>query len=311
MEISLILFWKIAQLFIMLFMGLVVVKTGLLKSSDSKVLSVVLVYLVSPCVIIKAFQIDADPHALTGLFFSIGVAILSHMVFLLLSALLKKPLGLDKVEQATAIYTNASFLIIPLVQDLLGEEYVIYTCGYIIVQTILLWTHSIWLISGENVFQPKKILLNCNIISIFVGLILLLTGIRLPEILEDTISSVSATVGPLGMFLGGMIIAGSSLKEVFQNPRSYLAAALRLLIFPGVLLLFFWLLPLESLVENGTDILMVSFLAACAPACTTVTSQVQLYKKDATKSSRLYVLSTLMSIITMPAMLGLFNLIVG
>lgn len=57
MQISILLAQQIAQLFLILIMGYAVVKAGLLKASDSKVLSVVMVYLVTPCVIINAFQI--------------------------------------------------------------------------------------------------------------------------------------------------------------------------------------------------------------------------------------------------------------
>ena len=56
MEVSVLLIQQIAQLFIVLLMGYVVVKAGLLKASDSKVLSVVFVYLVMPCVVLNAFQ---------------------------------------------------------------------------------------------------------------------------------------------------------------------------------------------------------------------------------------------------------------
>ena len=47
MEVSLLLMEQIAQLFIVLLMGYIVVKAKLLKPSDSKVLSVVFVYLIS------------------------------------------------------------------------------------------------------------------------------------------------------------------------------------------------------------------------------------------------------------------------
>ena len=47
MEISLLLMQQIAQLFLILIMGYAVVKAGLLKASDSRVLSVVMVYLVT------------------------------------------------------------------------------------------------------------------------------------------------------------------------------------------------------------------------------------------------------------------------
>ena len=42
MEVSILLMQQIAQLFIVLLMGYVVVKAGLLKAADSKVLSVVI-----------------------------------------------------------------------------------------------------------------------------------------------------------------------------------------------------------------------------------------------------------------------------
>ena len=62
MQISLLLMQQIAQLFLILLMGYAVVKTGLLKASNSKVLSVVFVYLVMPCVVLNAFQIKDTPE---------------------------------------------------------------------------------------------------------------------------------------------------------------------------------------------------------------------------------------------------------
>lgn len=109
---------QIAQLFLILLMGYAVVKTGLLKASDSKVLSVVFVYLVMPCVVLNAFQIKDTPEIRTGLLYSIGIAVGMHVVFLLLNALFRKALKLDAVEQVNIIYSNAAALVIPIVQAL-------------------------------------------------------------------------------------------------------------------------------------------------------------------------------------------------
>ena len=80
MQISLLLMQQIAQLFLILLMGYAVVKTGLLKASDSKVLSVVFVYLVMPCVVLNAFQIKDTPEIRTGLLYSMGIAVGMHVV---------------------------------------------------------------------------------------------------------------------------------------------------------------------------------------------------------------------------------------
>ena len=134
MQISLLLMQQIAQLFLILLMGYAVVKTGLLKSSDSKVLSVVFVYLVMPCVVLNAFRIKDTPEIRTGLLYSMGIAVGMHVVLLLLNALFRKSLKLDAVEQVNIIYSNAAALVIPIVQALLGEEYVVYSCAFVIVQ---------------------------------------------------------------------------------------------------------------------------------------------------------------------------------
>ena len=54
MTVSLILTEQIVKLFIILIIGFIMVRIGLLKVSDSKSISVLLVYLVLPCMIINS-----------------------------------------------------------------------------------------------------------------------------------------------------------------------------------------------------------------------------------------------------------------
>ena len=172
MQISILLAQQIAQLFLILIMGYAVVKAGLLKASDSKVLSVVMVYLVTPCVIINAFQINDTPEIRKGLLYSMAIAAAIHVVLLGISALLSRPLKLDAVEQVNVIYSNAAALVIPLVRALLGDEYVIYSCAFIIVQLILLWTHASSLLQGDRALDWKKVFSNINMIAIAAGALL-------------------------------------------------------------------------------------------------------------------------------------------
>ena len=309
MQISILLAQQIAQLFLILIMGYAVVKAGLLKASDSKVLSVVMVYLVTPCVIINAFQINDTPEIRKGLLYSMAIAAAIHVVLLGISALLSRPLKLDAVEQVNVIYSNAGALVIPLVQALLGSEYVIYSCAFIIVQLILLWTHARSLLQGDRALDWKKVFSNINMIAIAAGALLYWFRVALPAPLQNTMSTVGDMIGPMGMLLAGMAIAESPLKKVFCTKRNYLVAALRLLVCPLVILLLLWVCHAQTFVADGKNILMTVYLAAITPACATVTSMAQLYDRDAAHSSALYVLTTLLSIITMPVMIGLFDLL--
>lgn len=156
MQISILLAQQIAQLFLILIMGYAVVKAGLLKASDSKVLSVLMVYLVCPCMILNAFQIEDTPDIRRGLVYAMIVAAAMHVVLLAFTALLRRPLKLDVIEQVNTIYSNAGALVIPLVRALLGDEYVIYSCAFIIVQLILLWTHASSLLRATVRWTGKK-----------------------------------------------------------------------------------------------------------------------------------------------------------
>ena len=309
MQISILLAQQIAQLFLILIMGYAVVKAGLLKASDSKVLSVLMVYLVCPCMILNAFQIEDTPDIRRGLVYAMIVAAAMHVVLLAFTALLRRPLKLDVIEQVNTIYSNAGALVIPLVQALLGSEYVIYSCAFIIVQTVLIWTHANACLQGSFSFQWKKLLENVNILAILAGMLLYLTHWQLPGMLQNTVTNMGSMIGPMGMLLAGMAIAEKPLRDVFCARRNYLPTVLRLVVCPLVMLVLLLVCHASSWVADGKNILMTVYLAAITPACATVTSMAQLYDRDAAHSSALYVLTTLLSIITMPVMIGLFDLL--
>jgi predicted permease len=310
MSVSLTLLKEIIQLFLIMLMGWIVVKVKLLKSTDSRVLSVVMVYIVTPCVIINAFQIDASPQVQSGLIYSFVVAVLVHVVYLAVTALLGKPLRMDVLEKASVIYTNAGILVIPIVKLLLGDEYVIYSCAFIVVQLVLIWTHCIRLISGSQHFQIKKIICNINIIAIIVGLVIFLCGITLPGVVQSAIDTTGSMIGPIGMMLAGMVIADSPILKILKNARNYLVVILRLFVYPLIILALLVLTHAATFIPDGKNILMTVFIAAITPACATVTSLAQLNGKGAAHASELYVLTTIFSIISMPVILGLYDIFI-
>lgn len=136
--ISLILAEKIFSLFLIMFMGYAVVHWGLLHAEDSKTLSLISLYLISPCVIISAFQVQYTPDVLHGLLLALAAAVLLHVGIIVVVNLLGHALHLDAVEKASMIYSNAGNLIIPIVTAVLGKEWVIYSSAFLSVQLFLL-----------------------------------------------------------------------------------------------------------------------------------------------------------------------------
>lgn len=278
-------------------------------------LAVALLAAVLPFMISMGMHKALVPYAVASisdpgfemLYMAIAAAI--HVVLLVLSALLSRPLKLDAVEQVNVIYSNAAALVIPLVKALMGDAYVIYSCAFIIVQLVLLWTHASSLLQGSSALDWKKVLTNINMIAIAAGALLYWFRVVLPAPLQNTMSTVGNMMGPMGMLLAGMAIAEKPLREVFCTRRNYLPTVLRLVVCPLVVLVLLWVCHASSWVADGKNILMTVYLAAITPACATVTSMAQLYDRDAAHSSALYVLTTLLSIVSMPIMIGLFDLL--
>lgn len=175
------------------------------------------------------------------------------------------------------------------------------------IQQVLIWTHCRSLLCGAAASDWRKIVFNVNILAIAVGFALFLLRVPLPGLVEETLGTMGDMFGPLGMLLAGMVIADTPLRTLFTSARSYLAAALRLLVCPLLMVLLFYVLGTAGWIPDGKNILLTVYLACITPACATVTSLAQLYDRDAAHSSALYVLTTLLSIITMPVMVGVFD----
>ena len=78
MQIAILILNQLLQFLLMMLMGYGIVKAGILKSEDSRVLSSIAVYLVTPCVIISAFQIDFNAQTMNGLLLAFAAAIISQ-----------------------------------------------------------------------------------------------------------------------------------------------------------------------------------------------------------------------------------------
>lgn len=309
MNISILLMQQIVQLFLMIFMGYLIVKTGLVRDDDSKVLSKIILYLIVPCVIINAFQVDYTTDTVKGLLIAFAASVMTQVILLVVISVAGKLLHLNEVEVASVYYSNSGNLIVPIVTFILGQEWVLYGCVFMSVQLVFLWTHCKKIISREASYDWKKIILNINMISIFIGVILFFTKIRLPEIIENTLASVGTMIGPASMIVTGMLFAGMNLKQIFANKRVYFITFLRLIVVPLIALVLIKLSNLASFSADGNKIMLIVFLAIITPSASTVTQMCQVYGNDSRYASAINVMTTLLSIITMPVMVMLFQMI--
>ena len=305
---TLLLTKQIAELFIMILLGFILVKSNLLTKQDSKVLSTVALYIVTPCVIIHAFQVQHSQDVKNGLILSFLAAIIIHIIYIVGVRIVGKAYTLNGVEKATIIYTNAGNLIIPLVQALLGKEWVVYTTGYILVTTIFIWTHGRMLICEEKGFNVKELLKNVNVVACIMGILMFALKIQFPSLITETMDSISATIAPISMIVAGMLIAGMDVKDCLKNKRLYIITFLKMIVFPLFAVSLLKFTNLSSMVKNGDMILLISLLASIAPTAASVTQLAQIYDADSEYASAYYFITTLLCILTMPVFVWFYQL---
>ncbi|PTQ83659.1 hypothetical protein C8U37_11370 [Trichococcus patagoniensis] len=304
--ISLLLVRKIVQLFLIMILGYLLVKLKVLKTEESVVLSKLSLYLVMPAVILNAFQVDFKPEIQAGLTLAFVAAIAIHAVLLVIGHSSGKLFKFEEIDIASIIYSNAGNLIIPIVTAVLGNEWVIYSTAFVSVQLIFLWTHCKLMFSKEKKPNLRKIILNVNMIAIFVGVLSMVSGILLPAMLNETLASIGSMIGPLGMLITGMIVAGMDMKQVFTSKKVYVVTFFRMILCPAIILLLLKLSNAASFVNNGTEILLITFLATVTPAASTVTQFAQVHNQDAAYAGAINIMTTLMCIVTMPLFVMLY-----
>ncbi len=306
--LGIVLAKKILSLLLIMLAGFVLVRMKILRSGDSKTLSLLSLYLIMPCMLISAFQIECTPEIEKGMLLALAAAVVIHIILILLGFILKKGIHLDPVEQTSIIYSNAGNLVIPLVSALLGDEWVIYSSAFLSVQLFLLFSHARTLLSSHNGIELKTILTNVNMVAIYIGLFLFITGIQLPSPVQDTLSNVCSMAGPVAMLITGMLIGSKKLTQVFTYRRLWMVVGMRLVVFPLLILLLLKYGPLAAFSADGKSILLISLLATSTPSASSLTQMTQVYGQDADYASAINLTTTLCCIVSMPLLVALYTI---
>lgn len=309
MELSILLLEQIISMVLMALAGFVLGRMRLITGEQSRVLSCVCVYLSLPCSMIASFSTTLETEKLAGLGLGLAAAVLIHLLYLLLDrAASCRPVAMTREEQASVTYNNAGNLIMPMVRNILGLEYVLYTSSYILVQNLLVWTHGQKLMGGEQTLNWKKIISNPVIAGIEIGLVLFLTGISLPAPLHTAVEGLSNCMAPLCMLVTGIVMSELDLKKAFSQSRVYLVSSVRLILLPllsaGILLILNRLFP----IADAANILTVSLLCAIGPSASTIVQMAQLYHNpNVGYVSSVNAMTTALCAVTMPLITLLFR----
>lgn len=309
--IAALLAQNLGALMVMVLVGFVLVKAGLVDHSASKPLSTLLIYVLFPCACIEYFEVDYSPEVLEGLAMAFVAAVVCQILQIGIVNLLAKPFHLDAIERTSALYSNSGNLIFPLVLSTLGGEWVIFSLAYSCVGTIFMFVHAQSAISGQSLMSAafiRSVILNPSILCIIAGLVLFLTGLRLPYVVEVAVEGFGGALAPVAMLVTGIGIAYSSLGEVFANRRVWGVTALRLVALPLIMCLLLKAVAPLIPITGAPNILLITLMAVAAPSASMIVQFSVLYGRNDVYASAINVVTTLSCIATMPLVVLVYTL---
>lgn len=316
METMLTILWQVITMMVLAAVGYAMFKTGKISQEGSKSLGNILIFLSLPCVIINSFLVERTPERITGFFVSALMALLVLLVSMLVSRLI---LGRHAIDNFAGSFSNPGFFGVPLIVASIGNGGVFYIAAFIAFLNLLQWTYGVSLLEnsderglllkksekkqeGKVSLGPlgRKLLKAPFMIAIVIGAFFFLTGLSMPTVLKTCISSIAGLNTPIAMFSIGIYMAQIDLFKMFAKPRLYLVALVRMVIIPVVSLGILFFLP-----PSMEDLKFALLIAAACPVGSNVAVYAQLHNKDYGYAVETVVISTLLSIVTLPIVVGI------
>ena len=210
MDLAVITAQQVAELFILIGLGALGAKTGLLRPEGKQTLSNLLVNLVVPAMIINSYRMEFSAEILHNLMAAFALSTLSILLGLVITLLFtaRSRDSRTPIFRFAGVFSNAGYMGLPLISALFGSEGLLYASAFFTMFNLLLWTVGYSMVSGSS--DPKKVaqsLLHCPAIyAIVVGLVLYLLQIPLPDLIVQPMELLGDMNTPLSM----LITSGSS-----------------------------------------------------------------------------------------------------
>ena len=308
----------ISQIFILaivVLIGAIAARLKVLTTDSKDMLSKVIFNISLPLMLFTNFlKLDATPKLLANSFI---VLLVSGFVilFMLLAGWITTRIFQIKgseaaVFKAHSMFGNTIFLGFPLITALFGVEGLLYASMFQLVSTVIMWTVGVVVLThGDGTSWKKSIsrVLNPNTIATIAGLIFFVFSIKLPGLLVKPLSELGAANTWLSMLYIGAMLVLADVGGLLGRKSLYIISINRLIIVPLILILLFTSFTAISGLAPDKMVSSVIILEASMPCMATVVIMAKELGADDHLAVGNVFVSTIISILTLPAVLLMIN----
>ncbi len=293
---------KILTFFVLIGTGFIMKKSNLADDLFTKGISRFVLYITLPALIVESMNFDFSYEMLSNsviLLMAGGVLYLFLWILGIASSRVLRLTGdVRSVFRYAMLFGNVAYMGYPVVELVIGKKGVFYSAVFNIWFNILTWTVGIRIMSGKTELSGKKAFLNPGMISVFIGLVLFFTPLKLPVFLDEALALLGESTIPLAMIVAGIILASSKISAILKGRTIIVYSLLKLCVAPMIVFLFLSFLRLPQTVEK------VLIIMSAMPAAANTSIFARLFDSDFELSSRLIASSTLFSLISIPLIIS-------
>lgn len=297
---------QMVQLMAMMALGFVLCKTNVVDRDFNKKLTGLLNNCALPATILAAVLNQPAERDMNKFLL---VTVVSFGYYILMPALsylmVKACRFIPRKEQGQYMFmltfSNVGFMGIPVVQALFGNEGVLYAAVLNIAFNVSTFTIGVLLINygqddGKGVINLRKLLSPCVVASV-TALLIYLLGIQMPEDLISICDTVGGITTPVAMILIGSTLGTMKAGEVFGDWKVYPFTLFKQIVLPVLIMWVIGLVVKDAMMNNVLSVLMLMPVANLAVILS------YQYDRDEKLASRVVLISTLISVVTIPLML--------
>ena len=291
------LFEMQGMLFTIMILGYIFRKAGMISDEGKSLLTDLVLYVTLPASIIKSFQIEFNHQILVSCIVVIVVAAGIQVGAWLLGMLISPgfPDDRKKVLQYATICSNAGILGNPIAEGIFGSMGLLYASIYTIPQRTFMWSIGLTYFTQAPDMKTliKKVSTHPCIVSVVIGMLIMVFQIPVQGFLSLTIKNIAGGNTFLAMSLVGTILAEVPFRSLPEKDTVYYSF-IRLFFIPFLVYLACHFAQVDSLVTG------VSVVLSGMPSASVTAVLAAKYGKDEVFATKCVVLSTLLSMVTVP-----------
>lgn len=300
---------QILTLFLMIFVGYIIDRKGIINEKINQGLSELLVDVTLPALIISSMMLKINSKLITNIKIISLLPIIIYFCIIIFVTFFTKSLSISN-QRKTAfkfllVFSNVGYMGYPVLNAIYPEYGIFYGVIANISYNILMWTYGVYIFvkdkSIEEQLQLKQVL-NNGVIATGIGFILLITGYQLPLPIAGALESIGNMTFPLSMLILGSSLTNIKFKRIFSNKYVYLLSGLRLLLIPSLIFLTLKQFGLPTIINN---VIIVLF---AMPAAANSVIFAEKFDGDREFASQGVFLTTLLSLFTIPLFIYLITL---